>query len=62
VVKGECRVGEEMLNVRGRSGGEIVQHGDLVALAQQGVGQVGSDESGPARNENAHPRSFAESL
>jgi hypothetical protein len=51
-----------MPDVGGGSGGEVVEHRNLMALAEEGIGKVGSDESGPARDENAHPRSFAVSL
>ncbi len=62
VVKGEAGVSQEMGNVFFRAGGEVVDDGNNVPLAQQRIRKVRADEAGPARNENAHPRSFSDSL
>ena len=41
----------EALDVRQASGAEVVQHADAVAAGGQGLGDVGTDEARPARNQ-----------
>ena len=44
---------EEVLDVGGRAGDEVVDADDLVAPGEQGVGEVRAEEAGPAGDDDA---------
>ena len=44
---------EQVLDVGGRAGQEVVDADDLVAVVEQPFAQVGSQEPGPARDDRA---------
>ena len=50
----EARIGLRALQKAQKSGGQIVEAGDVVAVCQQAVHQIAADESRRSRNECSH--------
>jgi hypothetical protein len=46
----------QMLHVRERPGGEVVERPDLPACGEQQLGEMGADEAGSARDQRLHGR------
>src|SRR5436305_252201 len=50
----EARAGVSAFQKFAKAGGEIIEAGHLVAVGEQAVHQIASDEAGRARNEGLH--------
>jgi hypothetical protein len=50
----EAGVSEEMGDVLGGAGNEVIDRDDLVALREEAIAKVGADEPGPTGNERPH--------
>ena len=59
----EARIPDQMLDVDLSSGEKIIQADDFVALLNQTVAEMGTEESGTAGNQDTHRKaSLAENL